>query len=165
MTPWIRISCSDLTFSASHFITFDAEHCEAVHGHDYRVAVRVEAAMNAEGYTVDFEWVRRVVRELVAPWDHHILLPTAHPRMRVLAQGATVEVLFGDRRWVFPKGDCVLLPVSNTTAEQLSRLLAEQFRCRLAAENVRILAGELDLSEAPGYSAGWAWTEQPRPID
>lgn len=159
MTPWIRISCSDLSFSASHFITFDAERCESVHGHDYHVAVRIEAAINAEGYMVDFEWVHRVVREMIASWDHRILLPTAHPRMRVLAQDAAVEVLFADRRWVFPKGDCVLLPVVNTTAEELSRLLAERFRGLLAAENVRIRTAELELTESPGYAAGWTWKE------
>lgn len=159
MTPWIRINSPDLTFSASHFITFDAEHCESVHGHDYRVSVRIEGEPNAEGYIVDFDWVRRVVRELITPWDHHILLPTAHPRMRVLSKAATVEVLFADRRWVFPESDCVLLPVANTTAEEISRLLAERVRDRLAAEKVRVRAAELELTESPGYAAGWTWTE------
>ncbi len=159
MTPWIRINCSDLTFSASHFITFDAERCESVHGHDYRVSVRIEGAANAFGYIVDFDWVRKVVRELIIPWDHRVLLPTAHPRMRVVDQGDAVEVLFVDRRWTFPKSDCVLLPVVNTTAEELSRFLAEQVRQRLAAEQVRIRAAELELTESPGYTAGWAWTE------
>lgn len=159
MTPWIRISCSDLSFSASHFITFDAEHCEAVHGHDYRVAVRIEAAMNAEGYLVDFQLVRGIVRELIAPWDHRLLLPLMHPRMRVAREGSSVHVSLADRRWVFPEGDCVLLPLANTTAEHLSQLLAEQFRRQLAARNIRIRAGELELNEAPGYAAGWSWTE------
>lgn len=159
MTPWIRINCSDLTFSASHFITFDAERCESVHGHDYRVSVRIEGDANAFGYIVDFDWVRKVVRELIVPWDHHLLLPTAHPRMRVLAHDAAVEVLFADRRWVFPQSDCVLLPVVNTTAEELCRVLAERFRGRLAAANVRTRSAELELTESPGYAAGWTWTD------
>ena len=27
---------------------------------------------------------------------------------------------FQERRWVFPRSDCVLLPVSNTTSEKLA---------------------------------------------
>ena len=34
-----------------------------------------------------------------------------------------VEVTFADRRWVFPREDCVLLPVANTTTELLARFI------------------------------------------
>ena len=33
---------------------------------------------------------------------------------------------FGDRRWVFPSGDCRLLPVANTTAELLAAYIGGQ---------------------------------------
>ena len=33
---------------------------------------------------------------------------------------------FEDRRWVFPRQDCVLLPVSNTTAELMARYIGRQ---------------------------------------
>ena len=37
-----------------------------------------------------------------------------------------VEVTFEDRRWVFPRGDCVLLPVANTTAELVARYIGKR---------------------------------------
>jgi 6-pyruvoyltetrahydropterin/6-carboxytetrahydropterin synthase len=43
-----------------------------------------------------------------------------------------VEVRFAERRWVFPRGECALLPVSNTTAELLARHIGQQLRAELA---------------------------------
>ena len=35
-----------------------------------------------------------------------------------------MRVRYRDREWVFPRGDCVLLPIENTTAELLARYIA-----------------------------------------
>ena len=37
-----------------------------------------------------------------------------------------VVVTFEDRRWVFPRCDCVLLPMPNTTAELLARYIGRR---------------------------------------
>jgi 6-pyruvoyltetrahydropterin/6-carboxytetrahydropterin synthase len=62
-----------------------------------------------------------------------MLLPTGHPLIHVEPSDESVEVTFRERRWVFPRGDCVLLPVANTTAELLARYLAIRLRDALAA--------------------------------
>jgi 6-pyruvoyltetrahydropterin/6-carboxytetrahydropterin synthase len=50
-----------------------------------------------------------------------MVLPTEHPLIQVSADESEVTVVFEDRRWVFPRCDCVLLPVGNTTTELLAR--------------------------------------------
>jgi 6-pyruvoyltetrahydropterin/6-carboxytetrahydropterin synthase len=35
----VRVSKDYLVFCAGHFITYDGDHCERLHGHNYRVAV------------------------------------------------------------------------------------------------------------------------------
>ena len=55
-----------------------------------------------------------------------MLLPTSHPLIQVTATPQEVEVKFEQRRWVFPREDCVLLPVANTTAELLARHIGHQ---------------------------------------
>jgi 6-pyruvoyltetrahydropterin/6-carboxytetrahydropterin synthase len=55
-----------------------------------------------------------------------MLLPTEHPLIRVKADEREVEATFRERRWVFPRGDCILLPVANTTAELLARYIGLQ---------------------------------------
>jgi len=62
-----------------------------------------------------------VLKEIVDELDHFMLLPTAHPLISVEADEQEVTVRFRDRRWIFPRCDCVLLPVPNTTTEMLAR--------------------------------------------
>jgi 6-pyruvoyltetrahydropterin/6-carboxytetrahydropterin synthase len=91
---------------------------------------------------VDFIALRDELREVVATLDHYMLLPTAHPLIHVQADEQEVTVRFRDRRWVFPRGDCVLLPVANTTAELLAhyigRALLERLERRLGARPTRL---------------------------
>jgi 6-pyruvoyltetrahydropterin/6-carboxytetrahydropterin synthase len=64
---------------------------------------------------------------LASQLDHHVILPLEHPTISVDTSAPhEVLVTFEDRRWVFPADDCVLLPISNTTAELLACHLARQ---------------------------------------
>jgi 6-pyruvoyltetrahydropterin/6-carboxytetrahydropterin synthase len=38
----------------------------------------------------------------------------------------SVRVRYGEREWQFPREECVLLPVENTTAELLARYIAQR---------------------------------------
>ncbi|MEE3219211.1 MAG: 6-carboxytetrahydropterin synthase, partial [Planctomycetota bacterium] len=67
--------------------------------------------------------LRDTLKAIVDELDHHMLLPTEHPLIQIAADDQSVEVTFRDRRWVFPRGDCVLLPVANTTTELLARYI------------------------------------------
>ena len=58
-------------------------------------------------------------------------LPTEHPQIRVTADERSVEALFEDRRWEFPREDCVLLPIANTTAELLAWHLGRRLQTAL----------------------------------
>lgn len=125
-TYHVRVTKDYLVFSAAHFITFNGNICERLHGHNYRVAAEVFGPLDENHYVVDFIALRDALRELVAELDHFVLLPTEHPLIRVTAGETSVEAAFEDRRWVFPRGDCVLLPVANTTAELLARYLGQR---------------------------------------
>ena len=120
----VRVSKDYLVFSAAHFITYNGNICERLHGHNYRVAAEVEAALDENHYVIDFIWLRDTLMELVGVLDHHVLLPTEHEAIRVATSDREIEATFEERRWVFPKEDCVLLPVANTTSERLAWYLA-----------------------------------------
>ncbi len=127
----IRIAKEEIVFSAGHFITFNGNVCERLHGHNYHVAVELEAALDENHYVVDFVATRAELQRLAGELDHRMLLPTQHPLIQVRADDQEVEARFEERRWVFPRGDCVLLPVKNTTAELLATYLAAQLRAAL----------------------------------
>ncbi|MBC7854655.1 MAG: 6-carboxytetrahydropterin synthase, partial [Pirellulaceae bacterium] len=66
--------------------------------------------------------VRDELRKILDELEHRMLLPASHPLIRVVAAEKEVTATFlpDGRRWVFPKDDCVILPVANTTAELLA---------------------------------------------
>jgi len=130
-TYHVRLEKEHLIFSAAHFITFNGNICERLHGHNYRVFAEVHGPLDENEYVIDFIALRDTLKEIVNELDHHMLLPTDHPMIQVTAKETEVEVTFEDRRWVFPRGDCILLPISNTTAELMARYIGQQLLERL----------------------------------
>jgi 6-pyruvoyltetrahydropterin/6-carboxytetrahydropterin synthase len=130
----VRVTKDHLVFSAAHFITFRGNICERLHGHNWRTAVEVEGPLDENSYVFDFIELRDGLQEIVLELDHRMLLPTEHPEIHVAVGGNEVEVRFEDRRWVFPREDCVLLPVANTTAELIAKWIGELLIGRLSAE-------------------------------
>jgi 6-pyruvoyltetrahydropterin/6-carboxytetrahydropterin synthase len=128
-------------FSAAHFITFNGNVCERLHGHNYRVQVDLESRLDENHYVIDFIALRDALKAITDELDHHMLLPTSHPMIHVHACDREVEVTFEERRWVFPRGDCILLPVPNTTAE----LVAEYIGRRLLDDLQRTTGTRPDL--------------------
>ena len=116
----VRVTKDHLVFSAAHFITFNGNICERLHGHNWRTAVEVAGPLDENQYVFDFIALRDALQTIVSELDHRVLLPTEHPLIHVSAGDREVEARFEDRRWVFPREDCVLLPVSNTTAERIA---------------------------------------------
>ena len=116
----VRVTKDHLVFSAAHFITFNGTICERLHGHNWRVAVEVDGALDENRYVFDFIALRDAVQKLVGELDHRVLLPTEHAAIRVVADEREVTATFEERRWVFPREDCLLLPVINTTAEEIA---------------------------------------------
>ena len=153
---WVRLHKQSLVFSAAHFITFAGNICERLHGHNYGVAAYVYGPLDENQYVVDFIALRDSLQEIVRELDHHMLLPQHHPSIRVEEIDSEVEVRFENRRWIFPREDCVLLPVANTTAELLARHIGLKLRERLQAltgrrpEKLRI-----EVDENNGQWAGW----------
>jgi 6-pyruvoyltetrahydropterin/6-carboxytetrahydropterin synthase len=155
----VRVTKDHLVFSAAHFITFNGNICERLHGHNWRVAVEVTGPLDENGYVFDFIALRDATQQLVAELDHRMLLPTRHPRIQVTADDAEVTARFEQRRWVFPREDCVLLPIANTTAELIARWMAERLREAIRAKPGHFVDGvSVDVEENFGQ---WARCELP----
>jgi 6-pyruvoyltetrahydropterin/6-carboxytetrahydropterin synthase len=124
----VEVTKEAFTFAAAHFITFAKDICERIHGHNYGVRVTVEGPLDENRYVVDFIALRDAVMEITSGLDHHVLLPTDHKEILVSSDEKETTARFRDRRWVFPNEDCVHLPVVNTTAEEIARVIAERVR-------------------------------------
>ncbi|MEP3480070.1 MAG: 6-pyruvoyl tetrahydropterin synthase family protein [Fuerstiella sp.] len=133
-----RVTKDSLVFSAAHFITFNGDICERLHGHNWRVDVVVEGQLDENGYVFDFIALRDRSMDLVQLLDHKVLLPDSHPMIKVVtsADGREVTSTFLDRRWVFPVEDCQIMPIPNTTAELIADWFGQELIQSLKLANV-----------------------------
>ena len=123
-----------------------------------RVAAEIHGPLDENQYVIDFVALRDILSDIVAELDHHVLLPTSHPTIHVKADEQRVEVRFEDRHWVFPRGDCVLLPVANTTAELLARYIGQRMLEALAGRGmIRPTGRRVEVDECFGQVAVWDW--------
>jgi 6-pyruvoyltetrahydropterin/6-carboxytetrahydropterin synthase len=145
-----------LVFASAHFITFAGHRCEGLHGHNYRARATVEGALNEESWFVfDFVELKKIMRKLCDEIDHLVLLPLESSRIQVVDEGETVNVsVDGKLRYLFPRRDCALLPIPNTTVEMLAQMLATRLRGELDAQGARgLTAIEMEVEENFGQSA------------
>jgi 6-pyruvoyltetrahydropterin/6-carboxytetrahydropterin synthase len=73
----------------------------------------------------------------------------------VVEDGETVSVsVDGKPRYVFPRKDCALLPIPNTTVEMLAQLLTERLQHELQTMGAQDLSAiEMEVEENFGQSA------------
>lgn len=154
----VRVGRDHLLFSSGHFITCAGHQCERLHGHNYRAAVEVEGPLGEDWYVVDFVALTRLATVVTGELDHHMLLAAANPFIAVTADADRVRAVYGDREWVFPRGDCVLLPVENTTAELLAKYIATRLLAAFTAEGLATPAVlRVEVEEGVGVSATYEW--------
>ena len=122
----VSLCKEQLVFSSAHFITVGGNICERLHGHNYGLKCDVIGPLDENGYVVDFIALRDALAKIASQLDHHMLLPTEHEEISVAVQDEEVIVRFESRRWVFPREDCVFLPVANTTAELLAWWIGQE---------------------------------------
>jgi len=122
----VDVTKQQFVFSAAHFITFAGDICERIHGHNYGVRASVEGPLDENRYVVDFIALRDAVLAETQSLDHHVILPRNHAEINITSDEKETTASFRDRRWVFPNEDCVILPVVNTTAEEIARVIAER---------------------------------------
>jgi 6-pyruvoyltetrahydropterin/6-carboxytetrahydropterin synthase len=150
----VRVSKDYLVFCSGHFISYEGHRCERLHGHNYRAAVEIEGPLDENHYVFDFVALKKAAKAIIDELDHYMLLATRNPLIHVEEQGGEVHVRYQDRQWLFPRGDCVLLPIENTTAELIARYLSERLRSDLAAQHGYVpQVMRVEVEEGPGQLA------------
>lgn len=155
----VRVTKDHLVFSAAHFITFNGNVCERLHGHNWRTAVELSGPLDENRYVFDFIALRDALQNIVHELDHRVLLPTLHAAIQVQVDDREVTATFENRRWVFPREDCVLLPVANTTAEEIALWIGNRLRVVIQAQaNAQIDWVQVEVEENFGQ---WALCRVP----
>ena len=149
----VHVTKDYLKFSAAHFIAYPGFR-EALHGHNYRVAIEVEGTLGREGYVVDFGVVKRIARRLCERLDQKVLVPAQSDCLAIRTAGDGVVLRYENDEFRFPAADAILLPIVHSSVEELARYLAGELRTELEREGVRgVTAVEVGVEESFGQSA------------
>jgi 6-pyruvoyltetrahydropterin/6-carboxytetrahydropterin synthase len=152
----VTVTKDYIVFASAHFITFAGHRCEGLHGHNYRATVTVEGALDPDAWFVfDFVVLKKLMKQLCDEIDHVVLLPMESQRVTVTVDEETVHVsVDGKPRYVFPRRDCALLPIPNTTVEMLAKLLTERLKTEIDRTGAAgVTAIEMEVEENFGQSA------------
>lgn len=124
----LEIHRSELKFSAGHFTIFSKTHREALHGHNYSVGLAIQVQDNEFGIAFDYRDYKKKIVSICAQLDGKLLLPEYSPYLQIQLQEKQCLAEFNGESFSFPKNDVVVLPIRNTTLEDLSAWMLERLR-------------------------------------
>ena len=121
------LSGETFKFSASHFLARHG-HRERLHGHDYRVSVRLTGSntIASDGTFVDKAYVRQAIERTCKELDERFLCPMNSNVIDITVscdacRKETVTMVCQDgSTFSFPKSDCAMLPLVHTTTEEIA---------------------------------------------
>lgn len=138
-----------LVFSAVHIIP-KYEKCGRLHGHTYAINAKIYGKKNKDGIIVDFIELKNNLRKVIEELDHRILIPKNSKD--VVIEKDKVRLIVNGKEYLFPLEDCVLLPLSSTTAENLAEYIINKLvEKTIFPSNVDFV--EIRIDEGPGQGA------------
>ena len=162
----IHVTKDQLTFCAGHFITYAGGQCERLHGHNYRTAVEVEGDLDENHYVIDFIALKDLTKSIIDELDHRMMLPTQSRQILLQEEGPNIRVTYRDRYWSFPREECALVPIANTTAELLSDYIAGRLLDAMRRKGwnpPRVLRVEVEESFGQSAQSEWRAEDAPSP--
>jgi len=154
----IEIDKEYLKFSAAHFTIFNATERERLHGHNFRVSASATSPVGDNGLSFPYHLLKEKLRQLCEALDEYTLLPAQSPHMRVAREGDHYRADYNGERLLFPAADTLLLPLRNTTVEELSYYLLQQLlEDRAFIDNNELRMVEVRVSSGPGQCGCSQW--------
>jgi 6-pyruvoyltetrahydropterin/6-carboxytetrahydropterin synthase len=153
----IELEKESFKFSAAHFLIFPDGSAERLHGHNYRVRVRLGADLSRFGLVLDFKMVKPVVRAICDRLDEHWIVPGEHQELRIERRADSVEIVYRDRRYAAPAEDVLVLPINNTSSENLAAWFGRELLAELARRFPDVHPTELEVAveETSGQRGVW----------
>ncbi len=159
----ISIEKDYLKFSAAHFLIFPDGSAERLHGHNYKVYVDLHTALDRHGLVVNFQEIKPLVRNLCEELDERVLIPARHPVLTTApaADDRNLEIRYRERYYSIPRDEVLLLPIGNTSAENLAGWFGRTLRERLQRQwpELRVMRLSVGVEETPGQRGTWTFAE------
>lgn len=157
----ISIDKDYLKFSSAHFLIFPDGTAERLHGHNYRVFVDLHCGLDRHGLVVNFKEIKPLVRKLCDELDEFLLIPGKHHELVAERQGDSYEIRYRERRYLIPADEVLVLPISNTSAENLAAWFGRTLRERMRAQwpGLKVHSLSVGVEETRGQRGTWTLRE------
>jgi 6-pyruvoyltetrahydropterin/6-carboxytetrahydropterin synthase len=116
-----------MIFSSAHFVVGE-KFIETLHGHNYKILINIYGNQDEENMILNFYDIKKVLKPIVDNLDHKILIPEESNLLEITESGEQIVIKIPNynKEYEFPKSDVMLLPIKNTTVEEISHYLAEK---------------------------------------
>jgi len=124
----VVVDNTELKFSACHFLK-EPLKCSRIHGHNYYVSVEVGSDIDENYFVVDFIELKQIVKSVVEPLDHYVLIPKFSQNLKITKTEDSIEIITeSNKRYIFPKCDVKFLPLEATTSEMLAKYIHSKLK-------------------------------------
>lgn len=154
----IKIAKEYLKFSAAHFTVFSATDRERLHGHNFQVTAEIQAVIDDNGLCFDYAVFKQLLDQCCRELDEYVLLAAHSPHLTITEEGNNYRVEFNGETLQFLQADTLLLPIKNTSVEELSGYVLERLiglEPQFAQYDIRRI--QLAVSSGPGQSGSSEW--------
>jgi len=141
---------TNIRFSSAHIIP-EYEKCGRLHGHTYAIHAKVVGTPDEKGIIIDFSVLKHILKTIAEELDHRILIPT-DSGVSLVQKNKSVEITALGKHYVFPKDDCLLLPISSTSVENLANYVLERVVNELDS-SLAFTSIEIGVDEGYGQGA------------
>jgi 6-pyruvoyltetrahydropterin/6-carboxytetrahydropterin synthase len=148
----IKVDREDFNFSAAQILLMSDE-LEALSGHNYCLSIDISGELNEDGAIVDFRVLKAWMRTQISKYNHKTLIPTNNSEIIVETNSDQVSVRYKSKTITLPRDDALLLPLKNTTCEELLQQIAIDLEQFLVNQNIKYISATVNLSESPGQCA------------
>lgn len=154
----IDLHMQALKFSAAHFTIFNATERERLHGHNYAVTCRITAPVGVDGLTCDYAVFKQKLYALINGLDEYTIIAKFSPYQKIEEQDVFYKVSFHDHYMLLRKAETLLLPIRNTTVEELSfYILDELTKDKAFLEKYDVRKLETTVASGPGQHGSAVW--------
>ena len=155
----IEIRKQALKFSAAHFTIFDETDRENLHGHNFQVECELTAPVGDDGLMFDYGIIKKALRELCDELDEQVILPAHSPHLKLEEDGGYTVATFNSERLPFLARDLTVLPIANTTVEELSNYFLGLLVNHPSFEDRGIIEMTVKVSSSPGQTGCSVWNQ------
>ena len=158
-TVTLKLYKERFKFSSGHFTIFSATDREDCHGHNFAVHVTMRCGVQADGLAFDYAVYKRRIDDLCKKLDEKFLLPDRSEHLKITKEPPYICAQFGKEKLMFLERDALVLPISNTTLEELSHYFLDELLASNDQADMAISGVAIEIANGPGQSAEAHWGE------